>query len=446
MRRLLPLLIITLWLGLVGCGLLGDESDPNAAATPTVFISPTPALTPSPAGTTSLNSEAVLSTPAPDLLTLRLWTTEEISPRSEVRGGPVLVEQLNAFDSAHPELALDVQLKMVTGQGGVLNYLRTGRTVAPTILPDVVLLQTSQLAAATQEGLIYPLDSLLSREMVNDLYPAAANLSRVNNALMGYPFFLTGLEHLAYNSTAITTTLPITWTGLMSLPNAALVFPAASQAGTRLLLQLYLAAGGTLTNDAGQPNLQVEPLTQALNLINRGRQTGVIMLESDNLTTSTEAWLLFQTGPANVVPTSARNFLDNRSFVLNSQYAPLPGINSPLVPLVEGWVWAITTPDPTRQVLAAELISWLASDATMGEWTMVTAQLPARRSAFAYWTLEVAYQEFLHNQLELAQPFPAAANSTILTALGNAIFVVIDGSKTPEVAAAEAVAAVIGSQ
>ncbi len=322
MRRLLPLLIIVLWLGLVGCGLLGNESDPNAAATPTVFISPT-APSPLPCRNHQPHSEAVLSTPAPDLLTLRLWTTEEISPRSEVRGGPVLVEQLNAFDSAHPELALDVQLKMVTGQGGVLNYLRTGRTVAPTILPDVVLLQTSQLAAATQEGLIYPLDSLLSREMVNDLYPAAANLSRVNNALMGYPFFLTGLEHLAYNSTAITTTLPITWTGLMSLPNAALVFPAASQAGTRLLLQLYLAAGGTLTNDAGQPNLQVEPLTQALNLINRGRQTGVIMLESDNLTTSTVKHGSFsRLAPPNIVPTSPRNFWITGSFVPQQPICP----------------------------------------------------------------------------------------------------------------------------
>lgn len=446
MRRLLPFLVLTVWLGLVGCGLLNEGSDPNATATPTVFISPTPALTPSPDGTASTNGEATLSTPAPDLLTLRLWTTEEISPRSEVRGGPVLVEQLNAFDAAHPELALDVQLKAVTGQGGVLNYLRTGRTVAPTILPDVVLLQASQLAAATQEGLIYPLNDLIAPELVDDLYPAAANLSRVNNALMGYPFFLTGLEHLAYNSTAITTTFPITWTGLMTQPEAAFVFPAASQSGSRLLLQLYLAAGGTLTNEAGQPNLQVEPLTQALNLINRGRQTGTLLLESDNLTTNAEAWQLFQTGPANVVPTSARNFLDNRSFVLNSQYAALPGPNGPLVPLVDGWVWVITTPDPLRQVLAAELISWLVSDATMGEWSMVTAQLPARRGAFAFWTLETPYQEFLQNQLELAQPFPAAANNTILTALGNALFVVIDGSKTPEVAASEAVAAVIGSQ
>lgn len=446
MRRLIPLLVVTLWLGLVGCGLLNDERDPDATATPTLFISPTPALTPSPAGTTSPNSEAVLSTPAPDLLTLRLWTTEEISPRSEVRGGPVLVEQLNAFDAAHPELALDVQLKAVTGQGGVLSYLRTGRTVAPTILPDVVLLQASQLAAATQEGLIYPLDTLLAPEMINDLYPAAANLSRVNNALMGYPFLLTGLEHLAYNSTLITTTIPITWTGFMSLPVADFVFPAASQSGSRLVLQLYLASGGTLTNEAGQPNLQLEPLIQALNLLNRGRETGALLLESDNLTTNAEVWQLFQSGPVNVVPTGVRNFLDNRSFVLDSQYAPLPGVNGPLVPLLDGWVWAITTADPTRQTLAAELISWLASDATIGGWTMVAAQLPARRSAFAFWTVEQPYQTFLQNQLELAQPFPAAATSTILTALSNATFVVIDGSKTPEVAAQEAVAAVIGSQ
>jgi ABC-type glycerol-3-phosphate transport system substrate-binding protein len=379
-------------------------------------------------------------------MVLRLWTTEEISPRSEVRGGAILVEQLDTFVSSHPDLLLDVQLKAVSGQGGTLSYLRTGRTVAPSVLPDVVLLQASQLAAATQEGLIYPLDTLIPAEMINDLYPAAANLSRVNNTLMGYPFTLTGLEHLAYNGAVITSTLPITWNAVINLPNADFVFPAAGLSGSRLILQIYLALGGTLTNEVNQPNLQAEPLTQALTLISQGRQAGFVLLESDNLTTNSEAWQLFQSGLANMAPTGPRNFLDNRGLIPNTQYTFIPGPNGPLVPLVDAWVWAITTPDPTRQALAVELISWLSSDATMGSWTAVAVQLPARRSAFAFWTLELPYQTFLQTQLELAQPYPAAATSAVITALNNATFAVIDGSKTPEAAAQDAVVAVISSQ
>ncbi|MBK9049871.1 MAG: extracellular solute-binding protein [Chloroflexi bacterium] len=435
-------LFVTLFM-LTGCGLLADDP-PLFTVTPTLLI-PSPVGTPI-VPTPELGTSTPVVAATPTRIVLRLWTTEEISPRSEVRGGAVLVEQLDVFASSHPDLLLDVQLKAVSGQGGTLSYLRTGRTVAPSILPDVVLLQASQLAAATQEGLIYPLDGLIPAEMVNDLYPAAANLSRVNNALMGYPFTITGLEHLAYNGGVITRTLPITWNAMINLPNADFVFPAAGMSGSRLILQLYLAFGGTLTNEVNQPNLQVEPLTQALSLISQGRQAGFILLESDNFTTNSEAWQLYQSGLANIVSTSPRNFLDNREFVPGSQYALLAGPNGPLVPLVDAWVWAVTTPDPARQALAVELINWLCSDATMGSWTAVGAQLPARRSAFVFWTVETPYQSFLQTQLELAQPYPAAATSSVITALNNATFAVIDGSKPPEVAAQDAVMAVISSQ
>lgn len=440
-KPLWSFLAVTLFM-LVGCGLLADDP-PVITVTPTLMI-PSPVGTlvvPTPVGTGTSDVAAT-----PTRMVLRLWTTEEISPRSEVRGGGILVEQLDTFASSHPDLLLDVQLKAVSGQGGTLSYLRTGRTVAPSVLPDVVLLQASQLAAATQEGLIYPLDTLISAEMINDLYPAAASLSRVNDSLMGYPFALTSLEHLAYNGAVITSTLPITWNAMIDLANADFVFPAAGLTGSRLILQLYLAFGGVLTNEVNQPNLQVEPLTQALTLISQGRQAGFVLLESDNLTTNGEAWQLFQSGLANIVPTNPRNFLDNRDLVSNAQYAFIPGPNGPIVPLVDAWVWAVTTPDPARQALAGELIRWLSSDATMGGWTSVAAHLPARRSAFAFWTVELPYQSFLQTQLEQAQPFPAAATSSIITALNNATFAVIDGSKIPEVAAQDAVVAVINSQ
>ncbi|MBP8000494.1 MAG: extracellular solute-binding protein [Chloroflexi bacterium] len=439
MRKLaLPLGLFILGL-LTACGLLPQ-------ATPQVTESPTPSAL-SPAATslvlTPVGTIITVVEASPTPMSLRLWTTEEISPRSEVRGGAVLVEQLEAFQSLHPELMFDVQLKTIVGQGSILNYLRTGRSVAASILPDVVLLPANQLEMAAQEGLIYPLDSLIAPEMVSDLYPAAANLSRVNNVLMGYPFTLVGVEHIAYDSTAITTTFPITWTAMINQENSTFVFPAGDDSGSRFMLQLYLALGGELTNVAGQPNLQLEPLVQALMFLQQGRQTGVLLSESDNLTTSADTWQMFQTGMVNVIPIGVRHFLDNRAFVPDSQYTMVPGPDEPLMPLVEAWVWAVTTPDPTRQALAVELISWLSRDATMGNWTMVAAQLPARRSAFAFWTVEPGYVRFLQTQLELAAPLPAAATQTVITALNNAAYAVIEGSRTVESAAAEAVEAVI---
>lgn len=426
------------WVLLTACRLGNQEVD-GVTPLPTVAV-------PSPGATVIISSPlatgpAAASTPTP--MILRLWTTEEISPRSEVRGGAILVEQLNSFDTTHPNLLLDVQLKVISGPGGVISYLNTARTVAPSVLPDVALLPSSYLAAATEAGYIAPLDNLLPAEMVADLYPAAANLSQVGNQLMGYPFAFTGLEHLAYNSTVITSTFPITWTGLLNLPQAHLVFPTGDTANARLTLQLYLALGGTLTNEAGQPHLQSEPLRQTLLLLAQARTNNLILLDSTNITSNAQAWEMFQTGTAQIVPTSVRNFVDNRVFVPSSQFTALPGPTGPIPPLVEAWVWVITAQESERQQLAAELIAWLASETTMGNWSQVTAQLPTRRSAFAFWTLDATYQSFLQTQLDVAQPWPAAANSTVIFALSEATFAVIEGSKTPDLAAEEAVAWVL---
>ncbi|MCZ7665937.1 MAG: hypothetical protein M5U34_01185 [Chloroflexi bacterium] len=45
-----------------------------------------------------------------------------------------------------------------------MNYLRTGRSVAPTILPDLIALPIGQLTAAADEGLITLLEDLLAAE------------------------------------------------------------------------------------------------------------------------------------------------------------------------------------------------------------------------------------------------------------------------------------------
>ena len=421
---------------------LGNQEATDLTASP-------PLAVPSPEATrVSLNpfvtETAAATTPTP--LILRLWTTEEVSPRSEVRGGTVLVEQLNSFDTTHPGLLLDVQLKVISGPGGVISYLSTARTIAPSILPDVALLPSSYLAAATEAGYIFPLDNLLPADIVNDLYPAAANLSRVGDQLMGYPFAFTDPEHLANNSATITSTFPVSWTALLNLPQTHFVFPAGDPAHARLTLQLYLAFGGTLTNETGQPYLQTEPLRQALLLLAEARTHNVLLLDSTNITGNTQAWEMFQTGAAQIVPTTVRHFLDNRASVPNSQFALLPGPVGPLPILVEAWVWVITTREPERQQLAAELITWLASETTMGQWTLATAQLPTRRSALALWTVDEAYQGFLQTQLEIAQPWPAAANSTVISALSEATFAVVEGSKTPDLAAKEAVDRVVSGE
>ncbi|HSM55649.1 MAG TPA: extracellular solute-binding protein [Candidatus Sulfomarinibacteraceae bacterium] len=437
MKRAAIFLLFILLLTVAGCE-LDDGSDPTPSSTEMPPI-PTPADTPA-LESTPRTTPAI--TPPPRELTLTLWTGPDVAPDEELPGGDILAEQLNAFQSSHPDITLSVEVKTIVEQGGSLSYLRTGRSVAPSILPDVVLLPANRLADASSQGLIYPLDGQLSEEMIDDLIPAARELSHVDDRIFGYPFALTGLQHLIYNESVITETVSTNWTTLLSEPPAPFLLPAAGTAGAELPLHFYLANGGTLVNDTGQPALQEEPLTAALDEIRRGVDAGLIDRQSGSTASVEQTWQIFNSNPSYLIQTSAGYFLDQEraDATRNYQALPLPGLQGPLPPTVNAWTWAITTPDPTRQALAAELIRWLGSSANVGEWTLESNTLPARQSSFEVWP-ESEYMNFLQRQLSAAAPAPRGANNNMLSALSRAASNVILGLSSPEEAAAEAVEA-----
>ena len=430
---LFPLLL------LAACGLLGkEEKAPGTTATPAI---PTAANTPTRASTAATPEPIALASSA---MTLTLWTSPDMAPRTELPGGTTLLDQLNAFDSSHPDLNLYVELKTIADQGGILSYLRSGRSIAPSILPDVILLSTHHLRDAAAQDLIYPLDDLLDEEMVNDLYPVARELA-ADEFLYGYPFALTNFQHLVYNSNVITATLPGNWPDLIAADRGHFIFPAAGPVGAEFTLQLYLAGGGTLLNDAGQPALQVDPLADAFRQIEQGVTANFIDVESGNTVTVEQAWQILQNQPDHIAQTTAAHFL--RQQVLDGSgtynYVPLPGPNGPLPSLVDGWTWAISTPDPARQALAAELISWLASSQNLGEWSFQSRILPARRSAFLFWPQDEPYVAFLQEQIANARPFPDGANTTLLAALNDGTSDVVLGLTTTQAAAEEAAATLL---
>jgi hypothetical protein len=100
-----------------------------------------------------------------------------------------------------------VQQKAATGQGSILNYLRTGRGVAPTILPDLIAIPANQLETAFNENLLFPVGGLVSQEMLEDLYPAALDFASPKASVRGIPFILTDQQHLVYNQTSYTETI-----------------------------------------------------------------------------------------------------------------------------------------------------------------------------------------------------------------------------------------------
>jgi hypothetical protein len=417
------------------CGLLSDDEG-EASPVATALVE-TPEAAPSLPGTPGAVAPVAV-TQSSD--TLRVWLPPEISSVDSSAAG-ALMAQIVTYGETHPELAAQVELKQVAGPGGILSYLRTGRVVAPGVLPHLIALPAEQLASASAEGLIFSLDGLIEAALLDDLYPAARSLSELSGVTLGYPFVLTGLSHLAHSS-AITTTLPVVWDELSALNQGQLVFPAASREGAILALQFYLDLGGTLTNDAGQPALQVEILAQALDAFSRARGSNFIALQSSNVRGLDETWRLFQSGVVAMTLTTSGQFLRERTAESPSGYGAVSGPLGALNPLVTGWAWAITTSDPVQKRRAANLLSALILEPEFDAWTQQNFLLPARRQTMEAWPADDAYVNFLRQQLEQAQANPLTSGGTITTALSNALFDVVSLARSPRAAAEAAVLAV----
>lgn len=436
------LILLFILLGLTAsCDLASSFTQPDEAATTpepaasgTASGSSTATRTPSPEATPdiAIPTTAVSQTQP----SLRVWLPPEIALSTE-EGAAVLNAQLAAYRSNHPEVRLTIEQKAVSGQSGILSYLRTGRVVAPDILPDLIAIPADQLTPALNEQLIYPLDGLVETALLEDLYPAALELVLRDSRVVGYPFILTGLPHLAYNSETITRTIPVRWESLTTLPNS-FVFPANGTPGGMLALEFYLAAGGTLTNDAGQVALQVEPLATALQQLFTAKSSGFILDQSSNYATLQESWQLFQAGTADFALTSSEQYLRQRDEAGKFLVTAVPGLQQPLSPLLAGWAWAVTTADPTQRQLVGELLNTLIASDQLGEWSYASDYLPARQAALAFWPQDDAYVAFAREQLNRATAMSVSSN--IMTSLNNAVFDVVTLAKTPQIAAEEAAA------
>lgn len=426
-------LILLLWLlsFLAACDLINNSEE---ASPPTATVTTAPAVTPLLQSTPDIVITPVITEAAPSLT---IWLPPNTVLGSEA-GAAIFSDQILAFNATHPELETHVDQKTVTGPGSILNYLRTGSVVAPAILPDVIVLPADQLKTAVTDGLIYPLNDLFEPTLFEDLFPAAQTMARINDQYYGYPFAITNLTHLAYQTSVITTTPPLRWNTFAENTSANFVFPAAGPAGTRLTLQFYLAGGGTLVNEAGQPALDAALLTQTLQPFEQGRTSNFILLQSSNMALFDNAWEMFQAGTAVYTLTDVNHFLINRTPEIQPGYAVIPGLTTPLTPIVNSWVWAISTTDPSQRALAAELIAHLIDGDRLGAWSQASQQLPARRQALTQWPRNDAYLNFIQLELERAQPNPTIDNDPIMAALGNAIFDVISFAKTAPEAAAEA--------
>ncbi len=353
----------------------------------------------------------------------------------------VLLQQLAAFNASRPDTFVQVRWKKASGPGGLLDLLSTAAPVAPSALPDVAVLSLTEMQTAARLGLLQPLDSWLTTELTEDLFPFAAAVGQLDGKWYGLPWAV-DLEHVAYDTQQFTITLPLTWTQILS-QNVPYLFPTGSGSDTLpdAVVAQYLANGGTLTDARGQPMLDEGPLADTLQQLEEAYRAGLIPAEALRATLTYDTWPLLKTRQVPLANVRASQYLAVENSLAWLGYAALPARSGAARPIARGWAVVLVSPDPTRRPRAASLGLWLLAADHNAAWTQSADLLPARRHALERWGRTDPYVQFLRQELDHAvAPPPANVLNTVAPVFQRALADVLSGKATPQTAAAAAVA------
>jgi ABC-type glycerol-3-phosphate transport system substrate-binding protein len=411
-----------------------NQNTPTIETTVTIRPSQTLIVGTTPTITTTETSEDTT-------ITLTLWTIEAISDEAQGEPGNFISNNLRAFRRSNPNIKVETFLKKPSGKGGMLDFLRTAREVAPTILPDVAVLNATDLSQAYAEGLIQPLDGRLDRSIVQDLIPAARKMATVDNKLVGVPLGLE-MEHTVYNTRTFTAPL-VLWSEVLS-SNTKYLFPAKGINGlvNDTTLSLYFSTGGKLLGDQGMPTIDERVLRDILSFYRQALEAGVIDATILERVTTEELWPTYLEARAGIAQITVRQYLTDRELLKNTSFAPLPVQKEEDTPVLitHGWTLVLVTDDVQRQVAALKLIEAFMSTSNNATWNSINKSIPTRDTAYQQLAGNDPYWAFLAEQLNTARPQPGFTGyDRIGRIIQQAVEQVLRGEATPEEAAATAI-------
>ncbi len=420
-------------IGLAGC---------QGANTPTAGRSATPTpsdAVPQPSPDASI---ALSPTPtAPAVITLTVWTALDFSPQAEGPAGEAMRQLLATFNETQEDIQVEYVLKKPQGKGGLLDFLLTANFAAPSVLPDVILLEPHALRDAAGAGLVQPLDDLLPPSVQEDLFPFALEAGRFDGQLRGVQFQADVL-HLLYNTSKLDTP-PLTWTDVLTRPEARYLFPAGGRGGLAddTFLIHYLSTGVSLFDELGQLALDEESMTAVLGYYAAGVQSSVMPTTVLELESAVDAWPIYVEAKVAMTEMIASHYLANRHLLRNTAYAAIPGQQGPASTVSRGWMIALVTTDPYRTAAAIRFLEWWLSSENNTNWNLAAGTLPVRRSAYRRLGEQDAYLAFVADLLETTHAYPLSPDyREVAAAWQIAIQAVITGEQSPQEAAAQVMA------
>lgn len=393
---LLPLVLagITLISLLAGCQ-LQDLLLPTATGVsqPTQVLAT--AATPEPQITISL-----IGTEAPQTH-LVIWVPPQFDPSSESPAAEVFGRRIEAFQSIHPDVTVEVRVKAVDGRGGLLDSITTASSAAPKALPALVLLSTDDLESAALKELLLPLDSVYKNFGDSDWFPYANQLSTIENIHYGVPVAGDALV-MAYRPLQ-SPFPPTTWQEL-ALQNNVVSFPASDE-DALIATSIYLASDGKLTNEVGAPTLQRSPLLKTFSIFNDGAQSGAFPYWLTQFNSFDQSWQSFVNQQAGYTISWVSQYLS--ALPDNVTISLVPKVSATQVTLAKGWVWSIPS-QSMNQPYSIELLNYLSETDFINDLAHASGYLPVRQSGLTSWQND-PLMPVINDLVLNAQELPAAS-------------------------------------
>jgi len=425
LTSILVILGSLLFVALVGCSVAPSPTPRSAGpeATPTPAATTIPETTPSPSPTPA--------EPRPSHITLTVWGPIQFSPGETNAAGSILQGQYEAFETINQDTGVEYLPKAAYGESGVLDLLLAAGYAAPSVLPDLAIVDTLELDSLVREGLAQPIDDLITDELRADLFPFATEACTFEGELRGIQFEA-DIEHLIYYTKALEEA-PATWADLFSDP-VSYTFPAGGEDGLvndAFLIQ-YFAQGGKFTDEEGRPVLENSPVQRILRFYDALRMWEVSPPRVLELSDLEDSWAAYAEGNVTVSHISSWRYLTSRSVMQDTAFAPLPTETGTPATMARGWAFVIITESPYRQEAAVRLIEWLMTPANLAQWSQASNHLPTRPSALRLTGWPLDYIKLLESQLADAfyRP-PTPELERMGRALQIAVQAVLSGEQTP---------------
>lgn len=367
-------------------------------------------------------------------ITLKIWLPPEFDPTNETPEGNLLQAKLDEFAERHPGVRVEVRVKALNGQAGLLESLIAADAAAPLALPDLIALPSGEMQMAAGRNLIHPMDDLLAEDTEN-WYDFAKDLGTYQEETYGLGF--AGDALIMVYRPAIIEDPPSSWEEIIQTGNV-LSFPAADPQAL-FTLAMYQSLGGEILSETGE--LQFDPvlLERVFDYYQRAKKANVMPFWLTQFDSDELSWQAFVGRRTHLTITWATRFFDQNTD--NIQAAPIPTFDGTTQTLATGWVWALTGNDPTRYKIAVELAEFLTEGEFLGAWTSASGYLPTRPSALSVWAADQK-QALASQILSSARAKP---DESIFIELGDLLTQAVIGVLKDEISAKDAAEMVIAS-